>query len=262
MKNIFSFRLDTTSYIIPAGIIPNVEILADIVDDIELVLFESENISNLPETSAVTYLRTVADQYGTTFTIHFPLDINLCSCDKSVRQASVEQCRRIIELVEPLEPFAYIVHCNDNGIGRSVVLPDNIDSWQKAAAQSFAALCGEGIESCRFCVETLNYPFKYIEPVITDYDMSICLDIGHIIMNGFSLHDYCDRYLDRSRVIHLHGIIDGSDHKSIEEIERKSLDYLIKKLTENNHPHRVVTLEIFNEKDLVSSLDILRGYSL
>ena len=40
------FRLGTTSYIIPADILPNVRYLADKVDDIELVLFEADDYSN------------------------------------------------------------------------------------------------------------------------------------------------------------------------------------------------------------------------
>ncbi|MCX7010033.1 MAG: hypothetical protein NTY53_22795 [Kiritimatiellaeota bacterium] len=37
-----SFRVGVTSYVYPADILPNVERLAGRVDDVELVLFESE----------------------------------------------------------------------------------------------------------------------------------------------------------------------------------------------------------------------------
>jgi hypothetical protein len=36
------FRIGTTSYIIPAGIVPNVAYLAPQVDDVELVMFETD----------------------------------------------------------------------------------------------------------------------------------------------------------------------------------------------------------------------------
>lgn len=48
MKGIFPFRLGTTSYILPDGLVTNVEFLGPLVDDVELVLFESEEVSNLP----------------------------------------------------------------------------------------------------------------------------------------------------------------------------------------------------------------------
>ena len=44
------FRIGATSYIIPADILPNVEYLAPQVDDVELVLFETDEYgSNLPD---------------------------------------------------------------------------------------------------------------------------------------------------------------------------------------------------------------------
>ena len=44
------FRIGTTSYIIPADILPNVEYLAPQVDDVQLVLFETDAYgSNLPD---------------------------------------------------------------------------------------------------------------------------------------------------------------------------------------------------------------------
>ncbi|MCU0508776.1 MAG: sugar phosphate isomerase/epimerase, partial [Anaerolineae bacterium] len=36
------FRVGTTSYIVPDNILPNVEYLAPLVDDVELVLFETD----------------------------------------------------------------------------------------------------------------------------------------------------------------------------------------------------------------------------
>ncbi len=49
LKNRFPFRLGTTSYIIPADLMTNVRLLSPLVDDIELVLFEADDESNLPD---------------------------------------------------------------------------------------------------------------------------------------------------------------------------------------------------------------------
>jgi hypothetical protein len=74
LKNRFPFRLGTTSYIIPEEILPNVLFLADKVDDIELVLFESDEFSNLPDETTVKRLKEIADRSDLTYTIHLPLD--------------------------------------------------------------------------------------------------------------------------------------------------------------------------------------------
>ena len=55
----YSFRLGTTSYIIPADLIPNIEYLAGRVEDVELILFEvDDGPNNMPDESA---LRQMAD---------------------------------------------------------------------------------------------------------------------------------------------------------------------------------------------------------
>ncbi len=50
----YPFRLGTTSYIIPADILPNVRYLADKVQDVELVLFEvDDGQNNLPSAEVI-----------------------------------------------------------------------------------------------------------------------------------------------------------------------------------------------------------------
>lgn len=51
MKGRFCFRLGTTSCILADEILPNVRFLSDKVDDIELVLVESKDLSQIPSAS-------------------------------------------------------------------------------------------------------------------------------------------------------------------------------------------------------------------
>ena len=67
-------RLGTTSYIVPDEILPNLRFLADRVDDVELVLFESDEYSNLPTKSDVAEMGRIANDNDLTFTVHLPLD--------------------------------------------------------------------------------------------------------------------------------------------------------------------------------------------
>jgi hypothetical protein len=50
-------QVGTTSYIYPDDIIPNVRKLLNLVDEIELVLIECKNYSNLPSADEVKTLR-------------------------------------------------------------------------------------------------------------------------------------------------------------------------------------------------------------
>jgi hypothetical protein len=68
------FRIGTTSYIIPADILPNARFLAGKVQDIQLVLFEMEDsLNNLPDATQVDELNDLAEEYKLSYTVHLPL---------------------------------------------------------------------------------------------------------------------------------------------------------------------------------------------
>ena len=75
-------RVGTTSYILPDDILPNVRHLAPLVDDVELVLFESEGMSNFPDGSTINELASLASEHDLSYTVHFPLDIYPGSQDR------------------------------------------------------------------------------------------------------------------------------------------------------------------------------------
>jgi gluconate kinase len=54
-------------------------------------------------------------------------------------------------------------------------------------------------------------------------------------------------------VVHLHGIEEGSDHRSAHHLDPGLLKALLNQLVEKGATERVVTLEIFNEEDLRAS---------
>ncbi|MCD6353540.1 MAG: sugar phosphate isomerase/epimerase [Proteobacteria bacterium] len=258
LKNRFPFRLGTTSYIIPADIIPNVEYLADKVDDIELILFESDEISNLPDHQTVERLQNLAVENDLTYTVHLPLDINLGDPDETERRKSISKCLRVIRLMESVDPFAYIIHFH--GEQRSKNPAADLKRWQENLKRSVNELLKSNIASHSLCVETLDYPFELVEPIVYDYDLSICLDIGHLLLYGLPYRDYLDRYFEKTRVVHLHGIINGKDHRNISSIRKDQLSLLLSHLSCQRAGSRVVSLEIFNENDFKVSLDILKWF--
>ncbi|HDY88190.1 MAG TPA: sugar phosphate isomerase/epimerase [bacterium] len=260
LKKRFPFRLGTSSYIIPADILENVKALAETVDDIELVLFESDEISNLPDQKTIDELVKLTKKHDLTYTVHLPLDINLGDSVESGRLKSVEKCLRIIDIMETVKPFAYLVHCYRNNELSDSSPAEAADSWKSSVSQSLEKLIDYGITPHRICVETLNYPFEIIEDIVFDLKLSICLDIGHIFLGGYSMDSYMKRYLERTRVIHLHGIVDGKDHQNISNIDSKCLASLIERLYNDGSNNRVVTLEIFNENDFIKSMDIMERY--
>jgi sugar phosphate isomerase/epimerase len=121
------FRIGTTSYIIPADILPNVRYLADRVDDVELVLFEvEEGGSNLPDEGALAQLSQIAAQQDLTYTVHLPLDLQFGD-DETNRQRSLKKALQVIAHTRALQPYAYILHVD----GRSVRGEFHSQRWEE-----------------------------------------------------------------------------------------------------------------------------------
>jgi sugar phosphate isomerase/epimerase len=257
LKNRFPFRLGTTSYIIPAELAANVAFLADKVDDIELVLFESHEISNLPDADTVKMLREIADQHDLTYTVHLPLDAWLGHADASVRRQSVDKCLRVIECTALLTPFAYIVHFHGDRRGESPS-PDLL-RWQESHRRAMERLV-QVVPPEYLCVETLDYPYKLVEDIVFDYRLSVCLDIGHQLLRGVAPEDYLDRYLPQTRVLHLHGLENGHDHRSLAFLPDGLLTALVNRLGEGPEIQRVLTMEIFDEGAFSQSLAVMSGF--
>jgi sugar phosphate isomerase/epimerase len=257
MKNRFPFRLGTTSYIISADILANVVFLADKVDDIELVLFESDEIANLPDAATVTRLKELAACFDLTYTVHLPLDAWLGHEDPSVRKRSVDKCLRIIERMAPLDPFAYILHLHGDKQGK-VPSPD-MERWIDGHRRSVERLL-QDVDAQELCVETLDYPYSVIEDIVSDYKLSVCLDFGHLLLYGYAWEDYLDRYLAQTRVIHLHGVEGENDHRSLTFVPAVLLGTLMDRLGDKPLNLRVLTMEIFDERAFYRSLDVLNRF--
>ena len=75
LKRSFPFRLATTSYILPAEIVPNIRYLGQYFDEIELVLFESGRESNLPTPGDIREMARLASDLDLTYNVHLPADL-------------------------------------------------------------------------------------------------------------------------------------------------------------------------------------------
>lgn len=254
MKPRFPFRLGTTSYVIPADILPNVRFLAEQVDDVEILLFESVGPFSVPSTETVSELVKLAADHGLTYTVHLPTDIHTGHAEESERRRAVESCRRIIERLEPVAPFAYIMHLA-GGPGGPLPATD-LSRWQALHRESLRSLL-EMASPERICIENLDYPFAHAAGIVCDLGLSICCDIGHLLRYGGDVDAHLDRHWRRTRVIHLHGLADGRDHRSVSCLESSLLRKLMRRFRPAGEPERLVTIEVFAESDFRDSLQCL-----
>ncbi|MFO8112639.1 MAG: cobamide remodeling phosphodiesterase CbiR [Desulfosalsimonadaceae bacterium] len=269
-------RIGTTSYIIPADILPNLNFLKEIVEDVELVLFESDEFSNLPTKADVREMGRIADGAGLTFTVHLPLDAYPGAENENVRKQSADKWHRVMDLMEVLKPFGWVVHLNDPPgqvpyefgstafPGEAGGAPGNLAS-KNPPWDNWLHQCGKTLDELisrtkpeTLCIETLSYDFGRVFPLVVEKDCAVCMDIGHLVMTGRDIPACMDAWLDQTRIIHLHGVqSDGRDHVDLRHFDTRLLNSIVNTLKRCNHKSRVLTLEIFSMEDLEHSLSIV-----
>ncbi len=260
VKNKFPFRIGTSSYIIPDEIMPNIKYLSQKVDDIEILLFESDEISNLPSNNTLNEMKKIASENNLTYNIHLPIDIALGALDESTRSNSVQKCLRVIKLMDAVKPLAYILHLTGNTNIMGEGSTETIEDWLPSIRKSLSELIENGVDPTLLCIETLSYPFYFLDNLIKEFNLSVCLDIGHLLIYNFSLEEHLNKYLSRTKVIHLHGIKNGKDHNSIRYLTKATLELVVNAISQRKENYRILTLEIFNEEDFLSSIEIISGY--
>lgn len=245
MKPRLPFRLGSTSYVYPADILPNVQRLAPLVDDVELVLFEvDDGQNNLPSPDIIDALNSLATEHDLTYTVHLPLDLRLASGDSS---PSLEKARRVIGCTCALTPWAYVVHLDGAEVSSD---PSTavLARWRDQAARSLDLLGQEVGDPHVLAVENLeSYTPDAFLPLLDRLPVSLCLDVGHFIKSGSDPLPYLQTYLERTRVVHLHGCQDGRDHRGLDLLPNALLIDLLDLLVSSKY-QGVLTLEVFTQR--------------
>jgi sugar phosphate isomerase/epimerase len=214
LKGAFPFRLATTSYILPDAILPNVRFLGPLVDEVELVLFESGREENLPGPGEVRELNALARDQGITYNVHLPTDVYLGDPDEAVRQGSLGTVLRFHERTLPLEPTVYILHLEPRGPD-GVPYPDEA-AWLGRVQRSLERLTAGGMDPPRVALENLGYSLERIRPVAESAGMPYCLDVGHLLRYGHDLEGELERFLPDTVMIHVHGLAGDVDHRGLD----------------------------------------------
>lgn len=250
------FRLGTTSYIYPDRWLPNVQRLAGRVKDIEILFFDLDDAEAQPGRDEIQGLYRLKRDFNLTYSLHTPLGASLASEDERLRQESVEKVWRAVELSKPFEPEAYVVHvyCGDREHDRR---PADVFSWRSRACRSLKELLNRGMKPQDLCIETLDYPFRLIEPVVDKLGLSVAVDVGHLYRDGSSDQVLLDN-LFRTRIIQWHGVDPSDrDHRSLAYYPRDRAIWLLNTLRESYRG--VLTLEVFREQDFEESLAVVES---
>jgi sugar phosphate isomerase/epimerase len=249
LKGAFPFRLAATSYIIPAPILPNVRFLGPHLDEVELVLFESGGEENLPSEADIRELGRLRRDLNLTYNVHLPTDLFFGDPDPAVRREACSTAVRFYRRTLPINPTAYILHLDRRG-GDGLVIRDR-EPLLSRFEESLALLTEAGLDPSLLAVENLDYPLEWIAPLADAIEMKLCLDLGHLAFYGFDRERYLDEFLEKTGMIHLHGVRDGADHRGADAIPEKEWEMIFRRLESYKGG---LSLEVFSLEDLRASM--------
>lgn len=232
------FTLAAPSWVVPATARENCEYLSDKVDEVCLLLFETESCLKYGEDD----LPSLSDGKELRFHTHLPLDL-----DWNRPAPEILACiEKIVNKVAFLDPWAHVLH-------PPLGLP--------LCRQIFPELAGlmkkAGLKPSSFLIENIKgNDLCEIIDVIDACGFGICFDLGHVLAYSQECLLRVKSLWSRVRLVHLNAPGKGSKHEPLNRLDKKGvamLDYVLKEL----HPGTVITLEVFEELGFVESLSFL-----
>jgi sugar phosphate isomerase/epimerase len=222
------------------------------ISEMQLVLFETPEISNIPSEREAAALASEAAARGMAFTVHLPGSIELGNPDARIRAASVDLFQRVVGLTRALEPICWTLHIPSPA-------REDAESYIDRAEYTLAPLLGEFASPRELAIENIYPVFDVESRIAEDLDTSVCIDAGHLICFGQDVWSFMDRWMARCRNIHLHGCRGRSDHQSLALLPKGFLAEFLSRAA-LAPDLRVITMEVFGTQDFESSIEALREH--
>lgn len=253
-KNFYPFKIGTTSFIYPDLYVPNVKMLGPFVDEIELLLFESAPVASLLSKAVINDLKHLSQELQVSYNIHLPTDISISDPNPVKQGRAINTLVNIIERVAPLSPSNHTLHVPYSA---DLTDDDHLKKWQDVVCRNLEKIVHSGVPADRIAIETLDYSFETIEEIINELNLSICMDLGHLILHEYDITTFFNKCANKISIIHLHGVNNYRDHISLENLPvelMKSVIKLLENFTE------MVSVEVFSFTDLKNSLHYLEQH--
>ena len=253
-KGVYPFKLSTTSFIYPDDYIPNVKMLGSYFDEIELLLFESKHIESLFSSSVIDELNSLSKDLGIGYNIHLQTDISISAEDSRLQFEAVESYKRTIDRMLSLAPSSFFLHVPYDE--RDTKDP-TVEKWRQRIRANLQQLLDGTVDAPLVSVETLDYPVDFIEDIARELNLSLCMDVGHLIICGYDIMDIFRKHSSRISSIHLHGVEEDQDHLGIDQLPQRYISPVMDIL---RHFQGILSIEVFSYQHLMPSLQTLENW--
>jgi len=242
----------------------NVERLATIVDHVEVVLFWTQELHNIPSKSQAKRLADLVDKHALGCSVHLPASFQIASENPRLREWSAAKIADIVRRTAFIRPQHYILHIPFTkptltpvpGLYFSETDSDRFVAWTGRARKSLQALCSTIGPRNRLLVENINYSPSFLMPFCREGLCGLCLDIGHLMLGSEAVGEALENFLPAVEEIHLHGVRGWEEHLALDVLEPARLAGWAAKLQKHGFDG-VVDIEVFCQEDLTASIAAL-----
>lgn len=252
-KNIFPFKISTTSYILHAkknNVIKNINYLKKSFNKIQLLFFGKNHLDIFLNPVTLQNLSKIKNESSIDYSIHLPIDLDLLNDSSKLTQDSLDTVYKIFDDTEHLNIKEYILHIDKNR-NEVKLNKKNFDKFKKVCKSIKQKIPNPDF----FYIENTNYDLTFFKDIILENGYSVCLDIGHIICFNHEFDPFINIFNNVINEIHIHGVKKGKDHLSLDKLDNKYIKSLINYLTIYK---KSVTIEVFNRSNLIKSVKFLK----
>ncbi len=245
-------------------IVENAEILATLVDNVEIVLFHTPTQNNYLSRRDIAKLSEISRQTGVSYTVHLPTALEVASTDYRRRKESVRLAKALIEQTLDFKPLHYILHVPyspptlvyEPGMYFKRISSSAWQNWLRRATGSLIEITTVIGKAAELLLENINYSVCYLEPLVQKRFCGLCLDVGHLLLGQEPVTPEIVRHREVIREIHIHGVKGHTDHHTLSILPQKRLSKWLQQMA-NMGFSGICNLEVFSPADLKSSVDLI-----
>ena len=166
--------------------------------------------------AAIERLRRLKEERHLHYTVHLPLwSLEPSTPMQMVREGSVDTLVDAVLRLAPLEPEVYVLHAT-GALAAEFSRMKALEAMRSLVMGLFATQARRSIEqllertglpSRLLAVETVEFPFDLTLGLAEAFDLSMCLDTGHVLAGyttGVPLFEALEQSLPRLAEVHLH----------------------------------------------------------
>lgn len=252
----------TTSLLLPQrDTVTNVLAASEQVHTVEITFDYSFNVPI--EDRLIEDLVWVKDERNLDYTVHLPLTIALASLNPKLRRASLETLTEVIERSRPIEPSVYVLHVSPVYSPYTSPMGEEFSLKQ---LEDVKAVLEEGliellklVDSPRkICVENVFASLDLVYDVVERLDLGVCVDVGHLLLDGRDPAAYIREKAGRLEHIHLHDVVERHDHLPLGDpsglLDVRSLFETLEDIGFG----KTIVIEVFKPEHVAKSLATLR----